>query len=162
MDSNAIKNIIEKYFEGESSLEEEKQLRDYFNRSEVKPELKVYKPLFQYFEAEQASGLGDTFDEKLLAKLDVDPAQPKIRKLSAQWAKAAAVIAFIFASFWLIQKNYTPEPQDSWAAYEETDPQKAYEETMKALALVSNKFNKSSQKAVEEISRVNKINKVLQ
>lgn len=47
-----IKQLIEKYFEGESSLEEEQQLRRYFRRNDVPDELKHYADQFRYFEGQ--------------------------------------------------------------------------------------------------------------
>ena len=41
-----IKALIEKYFEGQTSCEEESRLRRYFAAEEVAEELEVYRPLF--------------------------------------------------------------------------------------------------------------------
>ncbi|MCC8154765.1 MAG: hypothetical protein LIP01_11535 [Tannerellaceae bacterium] len=45
-------DLIHKYFEGETSCEEEKRLREYFNSGHVAEHLKIYIPLFTYFEQE--------------------------------------------------------------------------------------------------------------
>lgn len=47
-----IETLLEKYFEGETSSAEEKKLREYFTSGEVAPHLRVYVPLFLYFEEE--------------------------------------------------------------------------------------------------------------
>lgn len=47
-----IDDLLNKYFEGETSSEEEKQLRDFFASGDVPEELIVYKPLFAYFDEE--------------------------------------------------------------------------------------------------------------
>jgi tRNA G46 methylase TrmB len=44
-----IKALLEKYFEGLTSLEEEQALREYFQGEKIDPELKIYQPLFQFF-----------------------------------------------------------------------------------------------------------------
>jgi hypothetical protein len=49
-----IKILLEKYFEGETSLWEEQQLRDYFSSQTIDAELVEYAPLFQYFKTERA------------------------------------------------------------------------------------------------------------
>ena len=41
--------LLDKYFEGVTSLREEKTLRDYFQRDTIPEALKAYQPLFQYF-----------------------------------------------------------------------------------------------------------------
>jgi len=52
-DKRQIEALIEKYFEGLTSLEEEQVLRDYFQREDLPEELKIYAPLFQYFSSER-------------------------------------------------------------------------------------------------------------
>jgi len=47
-----IDNLLRKYFDGETSSEEERQLRSYFSSAEVPDHLTVYKPLFAYFDEE--------------------------------------------------------------------------------------------------------------
>ncbi len=47
-----IEELLNKYFEGETSSEEEQQLRTYFSSGEVPEHLIVYKPLFAYIEEE--------------------------------------------------------------------------------------------------------------
>jgi len=46
---NNIEQLLEKYDNGETSLNEEQQLRDYFAQEEVAPHLESYKVMFQYF-----------------------------------------------------------------------------------------------------------------
>jgi len=47
-----IDNLLNKYFEGETSAEEEKQLRTFFASGDIPDHLIVYKPLFAYFDEE--------------------------------------------------------------------------------------------------------------
>jgi len=45
-----IKELIDKYFEGLTSADEEAALRRFFTSDEVPEQLSIYKPLFAYFE----------------------------------------------------------------------------------------------------------------
>lgn len=45
--------LLEKYFEGQTTLEEESILRNYFRQSEIEDRYKVYAPMFNYFSAER-------------------------------------------------------------------------------------------------------------
>lgn len=50
---NDIDNIIDNYFEGRSSLEEEKILKEYFRGNKVQPGHEIYRPLFAVFPEEK-------------------------------------------------------------------------------------------------------------
>ena len=49
MELNKIENILEKYFQGETTIAEEKQLKEYFSSPDVAQHLEQYKPMFGYF-----------------------------------------------------------------------------------------------------------------
>ena len=53
-ETGKMKMLLEKYFEGDTSLWEEQELRDYFSSKTVDKELIAYAPLFQYFKTERA------------------------------------------------------------------------------------------------------------
>jgi hypothetical protein len=48
-DKKYIKELLNKYFEGLTSLQEEECLRKYFQGDNVPEELQPYQPMFQYF-----------------------------------------------------------------------------------------------------------------
>ena len=50
MDSKRINELLSKYWNCETSLEEEAELREHFKASNIPDELKETAPLFQYFE----------------------------------------------------------------------------------------------------------------
>lgn len=50
METKKIEQLIEKFFEGKTSLEEEKMLRAYFSSGEVPGHLQSYIDLFRYYE----------------------------------------------------------------------------------------------------------------
>jgi len=47
-----IEELLDKYFEGETSSAEEKELRKFFSSGDVPEHLMVHKPLFAYFDEE--------------------------------------------------------------------------------------------------------------
>lgn len=49
-----IQTLLTRYFEGETSAEDERRLRAFFASNNVPPELQAYKPLFAYFDQEIA------------------------------------------------------------------------------------------------------------
>ena len=48
MASVKIENLVEKYFQAETSIAEENELRNYFSSQNVVAHLEQYKPLFAY------------------------------------------------------------------------------------------------------------------
>lgn len=67
MDYKYIEQLLERYFEAETTLNEEHILKTFFEQSdeELPQELRQYKPLFAAMQ--QQDVLGDDFDERLLA-----------------------------------------------------------------------------------------------
>jgi len=49
MDYKAIDNTLNRYFDGTSTLEEERLLKQYFSSAQVRPEHLAYKPLFDHY-----------------------------------------------------------------------------------------------------------------
>ncbi|HFB99837.1 MAG TPA: pyruvate ferredoxin oxidoreductase, partial [Phaeodactylibacter sp.] len=62
MDYKNISQLLEKYWEGETSLQEENTLKQYFNQENVAQELQEYQPLFQFFKEEQDLVMSDDFE----------------------------------------------------------------------------------------------------
>ncbi len=50
-----IEELIDKYFEGETSCEEERSIRQFFSGKEIPEHLLTYKPMFAYFDKEITS-----------------------------------------------------------------------------------------------------------
>jgi len=69
MDYNYIKCLIQRYFECETTLEEEQILHKFFMQDSLPAELQQYKALFTTFEAEAETELPADFDEQLQARI---------------------------------------------------------------------------------------------
>ncbi|GHV59896.1 hypothetical protein FACS1894182_14630 [Bacteroidia bacterium] len=54
MEQDKIKQLLERYWQGETSIEDEQCLRDFFAGSSVPDELKMYRPLFVWKNNQQA------------------------------------------------------------------------------------------------------------
>lgn len=68
MNTEKIEQLLEKYFEGETSLEEEKLLRNHFQNEEVPEHLQSYRDQFGY--ASELSRAEPREDLDLFAKID--------------------------------------------------------------------------------------------
>ncbi len=164
MDSKHIHQLLDKYWDGLTSLEEEAQLRQYFRSGQVADDLKVFQPVFQYFSAERQQSLSTDFDAKLLARLASTQQPPAVRRRLLPLLARAAAIALIIctAVWWLSQQSLQPQQQAvNWELYEEEDPQKALQEVQKALRLISKKMNSSTDEAVFGLGKLQKATKVI-
>ena len=103
MDYKYINQLLDRYWKGETSLEEEEILRAFFSQDELPAELKPYQALFSYEmgEAKQET-LGDDFDQKMMAMIEdeytKEPNKAKVVSLTERLKPlftAAAVVAII-------------------------------------------------------------------
>ena len=62
MDYKDIEQLLERYWQCETSVEEEATLRDFFAKEEVPAHLLRYKNLFVYQQVQQEVGLGEDFE----------------------------------------------------------------------------------------------------
>ncbi|MEQ8927723.1 MAG: hypothetical protein RLO81_18040 [Fulvivirga sp.] len=151
MDSKRIEELIAKYWECETTLEEEKELKSYFSSGEYDAKFKDIAPLFQYYTNEKESAsLDGLFDEQVLAEIEqgVSSAPKKGRVLSmfTNISKVAAVILVVVVAGYFIQQEIK-EKEQPYLTDTFEDPEKAFEETKKALQLISKNFNKGRKQA---------------
>jgi hypothetical protein len=118
-----IEKLLEKYDNGESTLQEEQQLKHYFTQETVAPHLEVYKPMFQYFVITQE----EQFTKDISLK-------PNKTITLYRWISVAAVAVLMFGIY--TQVNNPVQPTDEQLL--------AYNQTMDALNLVSSQFKKGN------------------
>ena len=151
MDFNQINELLEKYWNCETSLEEEQALREYFKGQEIPESLKDVSALFQYFEKEKSKSLDPAFNEVFRTRFRNSD---NVRRLPALkiFRIAAGILVVIAATFFIRQEIKKSYPEEIAETY--TDPKKALEETKKALMMISNSFSKAEQGA-EQIKLFN-------
>ena len=137
MDYNKIRELLKKYWEGETSVEEERLLKDLLSQNNQLPkDLESEKKLFDYFKQERSV---PALDEDLTERLKKQwKDETPIKKLFAgkQWMKYAAVlIPLIVLGYFLVSTNSNKQT-DTF-----DDPEKAIAETEKALLLLSRNMN---------------------
>jgi hypothetical protein len=138
-----IEKIIAKYLEGESSLEEEKQLREYLKKDTVPKEYLYLKDEFSYFEFVSNEKCNINTDELLKSQ----KRQAKVYKLSEMQrfaikvSSAAATLIIVIAAYFIFVVDNDKYPNDTIK-----DPQIAYKEAQHAFGLVSEKLNKGTNK----------------
>jgi len=127
MEFNKMEALLEKYFEGETSISEENELKNYFSSANVAPHLEQYKPLFGYF----VEGKNEKF------KKDI-PLISKNKKVAWLSIAASVVVLLGIGTYTFLNENKVKENTEL-GTYD--DPKEALEATQKALAMLSNNVN---------------------
>lgn len=123
-----IEKLIEKYFEGETSIAEEKELKNYFSSQNVAQHLEQYKPVFGYFsQAKQ---------EQFTAAI---PLKSKRKQKRLAWLSVAASVVVMLGVGLFAYQNTSETAQKNLGVID--DPEIAFKETQKALALISKHVN---------------------
>lgn len=142
MEPQKIEKLIEKYFNAETSLEEESRLRSYFSSGNVAPHLQEYTPLFGYFESSK--------EEKFSGRVNFK--KNDIRVYS--WIAVAASIVVVAGLFF-----HEPGKTNGFGSYE--DPEIAMQKTKETLQLVSRYMKTGTEELVYLQEFDNAKNKIL-
>lgn len=100
MNAQQIEQLLQRYWDAETTVDEERQLRQFFNANDVPQHLMHYKDLFVYEEFMQDKQLGKDFDERLLKQIETPVVKAKsisIFSRLAPIAKAAAAVIILLA-----------------------------------------------------------------
>lgn len=156
MEYNKIRELLERYWEGESSLEDEDMLRSFYaaEHRDLPADLLEAQPLFRYFnEAANIELPALPAMETVIAQLP-----PVIKqKPWEHWMKYAAVfliaVGLGYAGRQFQEKQHR---MDVVLAEKDTyeDPEKAFAATQKALRLLAKNLNKGTSQ-VQKLSYFN-------
>lgn len=135
-----IETLIEKYWEAETSLEEER-------------ELKALLRTTAGFEEEKALfGIVDDFKTEMPQRLQF-PTEKTARTIRMQWLGWAASVALLAGSIWI------------WQDYEQKKQEElAYQQVMEALALIQNNLSKGQEQMqpLNDLKYLNTTNQLFQ
>ena len=163
MDYKYIMQLLQRYWNCETTVSEERILRDFFQQEEIPESLRKYAPLFRYEEEEQKVSLGDDFDERMLSRINetiVKARRNTIHYRLRPFYKAAAVVAIVFTLGMAAQHSFSTDdaPQQAsynYATYKDTytDPQVAYEQVSSALKTVGSGLREAGLEANDSTSQ---------
>ena len=132
-----IERLLEAYFEGNTTLEEEKVLHEYFTSDKVAPQLGMYQPLFE--------GMNQARME--VSKKEINLPKPVFARNSWWYSIAAMlVIGITVGGLLFSQPRLTQEERDAIAAFEKTKA---------TFQLLSESLNKGT----EDLAYINEFTK---
>jgi hypothetical protein len=153
MKEEELKRLIAKYYNGESTEEEESSLRNYFAKNNIPQGYEAEKAIFGYFdESSEIPEPSIGFEARILAGIDASErkrrSQRMKRYLLPMLSAAAGFLILIGSYFFFIHRT---EPLDTYK-----DPKIAYAETMKILMAVSSQLNRGVQ-TLEPVSKIDEM-----
>jgi hypothetical protein len=151
MDIKVIQVILEKYFEGETTLEEEQALLDYFSGENIDSKLLPFQQQFLLLQTgREPLAFDPEFENRLAAQIE---SQREIPRHKSGWinrlAVAASIAVLIGISGVIVLKKEWHREKDTYS-----NPQLAYEEAQKTLLFVSQKMNQGM-KPLKAVSKIN-------
>ncbi|WP_026916045.1 hypothetical protein [Christiangramia portivictoriae] len=130
MESNRIEYLLGRYEEGETTLAEEKELREYFSQKEIPEHLEAYALLFK-FQAHESKAV---YTEDKVLKLES-------KNYRFAWTSIAAVIIVALGIFYFNQSQPSLTTSEMSAV---NDQEQALEKTKQTLKMVSAMMNEGT------------------
>jgi hypothetical protein len=153
MNEEELKRLIEKYYNGESTEEEESFLRNYFRKDNIPEGYEAEKLIFSYYtEAAEFSEPSIDFEARLMAGIDASEIKARSGKMTRYLLpvlSAAAGLLILVGSYFLFFNK-----TNSMDTY--TDPEIAYTEAIKILRDVSSQLNHGAQ-VLEPVGKMSEI-----
>jgi len=162
MNHQTIQILLEKYFEGETNLQEEAQLAQYFQQENIAEDLTAYKPLFQFYDQQKNIMPSKEFDQKIQQK--TKPAKrSRIVHMYSAVARVAAVLALFFLAYQAYEYYALPEQKNpNYIVLDEAaEAEMAYQEIKAAFMLVSSKINEGTEKTASGLIKINQATEIV-
>ena len=151
MNEEELKRFIEKYYNGNSTEEEESILKDYFRKGNIPEGYEAEKLIFSYYtESSEIPEPSIDFEARIMAGIDAsgrNSGEQKLKRFLLPILSAAAGLLILIGSYFLIFKK--AESVDTFS-----DPQLAYAETIKILRDVSSQLNHGA-RVLEPVAKIN-------
>lgn len=146
MERDDIKKLLQRFYEAQTSDDEEQMLRDYFSSGDVAEELQTDRQLFLMMAraGDDEAKVPDGLEARLSALIDSqEPSAPLAAPTVSLRHWLPAVAASLLILFTVALKQFTAQPAD----VEIDDPQQAYELTCQALDIFAETVNEGMEQA---------------
>lgn len=166
---NIITDLTEQYFAGETNLEDEQTLCEYYTGENIAPELQKYQSWFAFLEGEKAETTSASFEDKLLSEIKGKSAGMRVVSRRNTWLRAVAAGVALLIGAWMFfptagdiegTQPMAVTDQIDWSKYEITE-ESAPEEVEEAMRLLAKAFSKGSKKAGKDLHKVGQATRVL-
>jgi hypothetical protein len=143
MNLTEVEQLLEKYYNAETTLSEEKVLQKYFNEADVPDHLLHHKEQFiYYYRASNLDSPDNEWKEKLDNKIkeintfSVNGRKRKLYNVFTGIAASILILVAVYFQFFVHNDNLKYSAENTYE-----DPEKAYQEAKNTLLMVSEKLN---------------------
>jgi len=155
-----IEELLNKFYEGTSTQEEELQLTEYFlNETDADERWKDEQQLFRLLHDSQIqvpAGVSKRLEESIM-QMDIPPKSVSLRRKLYYWiSSSAAMILLCTGLFFALRQPSYPKRVDTF-----NNPEEAALVAQQTLAYVSIQLNKGIAKASEAGQELEKVNQIL-
>jgi hypothetical protein len=138
MNFKEIEELIEKFYEGATTPDEERKLREFFSGEEIPPHLAVHAGLFRFYKQSGNETLTDPdFEEKLLSRLG----EPPVVQMYSRSKQLLYLVGMAATFLLLVGLFFTFRNDIIRNSYNDEETAAAYMKAQKALLLVSSNLN---------------------
>ena len=123
MDYKYIEQLLERYWQCETTLQEEAILRTFFSQPDIPEALRKYQALFAG-ELQKEEPLGEDFDARMLDLIGEAPKTITLKDRLMPLFKAAAIVAILLTLGNAAQAPWEwgwDDPKDAYAKFHEKD-----------------------------------------
>jgi len=137
-----VDELVQRYLEGETTLEEEKLLRVWFSASEVPPDLIHVRTMLGFFAAERQNGYPEQVQLPSMESHIAQHKQGRPRRLIYLWTSVAAVVLMAAIGLNYMRYQRIEAEKEALLAKQNEMSLKAFGEMADAIMLVSRTLNK--------------------
>ena len=152
-----IRKLLDRFYTGETTLEEEQILQDYFSSTSIPEELMPDRDLFRSLGTSDSVAVPEDLNQKILDVIDQQEKKVvRTRRISVFSLSGLAAGLLVVIALYM---GYFRADRPGMLAYQMTDtyenPQDAYEEARRTLGYVSAKLNTGTS-GLEHVKQVSK------
>lgn len=167
MGSDQIEQILDKYWAGETSLEEESSLIQYFCSDQIAQQHLMYQPIFQVFSDSRDQKISASFEQTLIQKIakESNPIPTPIKQIQTRSINrfigiAASILIIIVAGLFIVNNSKNDAQIDLYADTF-SSPEEALDEIKSAFVVLTTQMSESTAMVEDEIKKLDNLNNTL-
>lgn len=159
MENDKIQKLIDLYWEGITTTEEENFIRSFYASNEnLSPELERWRSWFEGEDTIKKLSLSDDFDAKILSRIEQPRIQPaRWRRIAFSSVAAAAAVILVYFSWTKISELSSDPNEMSYTEIQEEE----YRMVKKMLIFSSVQINRAESLLDENLRKMEVVNEYI-